>query len=122
LRFAQPEHSSPPRSQHFQSKFISLSLAIFLKRRAPCGTRRPLLTQQPTTTISRCSWKCYSQLLHAINFSGSEFLFSQDHLANSLPVTNGTVNVGQTARLPMVCAFWKIKRKETGCRLLLNCI
>jgi hypothetical protein len=30
------------------------------------------------------------------------------------------VNVGQTARLPMLRAFWKIELKETGCRLLLS--
>jgi hypothetical protein len=35
------------------------------------------LTQQPTTTISRCSWKFYPQLLYATIFPGSEFLFSQ---------------------------------------------
>jgi hypothetical protein len=35
-------------------------------------------------------------------------------------MTESMVNVGQTARLPMLRVFRKIEPKETGCRLLLN--
>jgi hypothetical protein len=48
--------------------------------------------------------------------------FRKNHLANSLPVTDGMVKVAQTARLPMLCAFWKIELKETGCRFLFSSI
>jgi hypothetical protein len=35
-------------------------------------------------------------------------------------MTESMVNVGQTARLPMLRVFWEIEPKETGCRLLLS--
>jgi len=43
-----------------------------------CLAAPAALTQQPTTAISRRGWKCNPQLLHATNFPGSDFLFSQD--------------------------------------------
>jgi hypothetical protein len=54
------------------------------KRRAPCGTRHSLLTQQPTTTISRRGWKVCPQLPPATIFPDSEFLFSQEPLSKLL--------------------------------------
>jgi hypothetical protein len=48
------------------------------------------------------------------------FCFRKSQLANFLPMTESMVNVGQTARLPMLRVFRKIEPKETGCRLLLN--
>jgi hypothetical protein len=48
------------------------------------------------------------------------FCFRETRLASALPVPDRAGNAGQTARLPMLCAFWQIKVEETDCRLLLN--
>jgi hypothetical protein len=95
-------------------------LPIFMKRRAPCGTRRPSSpSNQPQrflAVVGNIIHNCFTQPF----FPVLNFCFRKSQLANFLPMTESMVNVGQTARLPMLRVFRKIEPKETGCRLLLS--
>jgi len=70
------------------------------------------------TATGKVVRSCFSQPF----FQVLKYFFRKTHLANSLPVTDSVVNVGQTARLPRLCAFLEIESKESGCRLLLSSI
>jgi hypothetical protein len=106
----------------FFGQIISYNLAMGSewKRRAPCGTRHSLLTQQPTTTISRRRWKVCPRRPPATTIPGSEFLFSQDPLSKFFASDEHHGQSSQIARLPRLCEFWKIEPGKTSCRLLLN--
>jgi hypothetical protein len=113
-----------PAPTYSKDTYLIICLAIFpeRKRRAPCGTRRPSSpSNQPQRFLAVAGngvRSCFTQPF----FPVLNFYFCKSQLANFLPMTESMVNVGQTARLPMLRVFRKIEPKETGCRLLPSCI